>query len=209
MHKVITIVLNDQLFQIDEPGYGALRAYLQLAERTLAANPDTAEIVRDLEQSIAEKFVARLSSWKSVVAASDVQQVLREIGPVEGEEPDVVPPASGTSRDGATPPRRLYQIREGAMISGVCNGIAAHLGIDPTLVRMALVAAAIIETALADRPPAIAIGLYVVLMFIMPYAPHSANGQVQGTSEAFPRKVQQSVERVKAVFGRLKHAPPL
>jgi phage shock protein PspC (stress-responsive transcriptional regulator) len=206
MHKVITIALNDHLFQLDEPGYDALRAYLGLAERKLATNPDKIEIVRDLEQSIAEKFTARLSSWKSVIAASDVEQVLREIGPVEGEAPDVALAASDSSGKGGASPRRLYLIREGAMIGGVCNGIGAHLGIDPTLVRIVLIAAAIVETVAADRPPVIAIGLYVMLMFIVPYAPVSVDGAAHGTGEAIPEKVQQSVARVKAFFGRLKPA---
>jgi phage shock protein PspC (stress-responsive transcriptional regulator) len=206
MHKVITVALNDRLFQIDEPGYDALGAYLEQAERRLATNPDKAEIVRDLEQSIAEKCAGRLSSWKSVIASTDVEQVLREIGPVEGDAPDIAPPAGTVSGDRPTPPRRLYQIRNGAMISGVCNGIAGHLGIDPTLVRIALVAAAIIETAVADRPPVIVVGLYVLLVFIVPYAPPSLDRASHGTGEPIPQKVQHSVERIKGLFGRLGHA---
>jgi phage shock protein PspC (stress-responsive transcriptional regulator) len=206
MHKVITVALNDRLFQIDEPGYDDLRAYLALAERRLATNPDRGEIVRDLEQSIAEKFAGRLSSWKSVIAATDVEQVLREIGPVEGDAPDVAPPASDAPGDRGTPPRRLYQIRDGAMISGVCNGIASHFDIDPTLVRIAVVAAAIVETAIADRPPVIVMGLYVLLMFIVPYGPPSLDRVAHGTGDPIPDKVQHSVERIKAMFGRLRHA---
>jgi phage shock protein PspC (stress-responsive transcriptional regulator) len=205
MHKVITVALNDRLFQIDEPGYDALRAYLALAGRRLAANPDRTEIVRDLEQSIAEKFAGRLSSWKSVIAATDVEQVLREIGPVEGDAPDVTP-ALDAPGDSGTPPRRLYLIREGAMIGGVCNGIAAHLDVDPTLVRIALVTAAIIETAMADRPPAIVVGLYVLMMFIVPYAPPSLDRAAHPTGEPIPDKVQHSVERIKGLFGRLSRA---
>lgn len=38
--------------------------------------------------------------------------------------------------DGA--PRRLMRSRDGRMITGVCSGVAAHLNVDPTLVRIAL-----------------------------------------------------------------------
>ena len=34
------------------------------------------------------------------------------------------------------PIRRIYQVKEGAMIAGVCNGIALYLGIDPSIVRV-------------------------------------------------------------------------
>ena len=33
--------------------------------------------------------------------------------------------------------KRLYRPREGRVVAGVCAGLAAHFGIDPTLVRLA------------------------------------------------------------------------
>jgi phage shock protein PspC (stress-responsive transcriptional regulator) len=35
--------------------------------------------------------------------------------------------------------RRLYRIQEGAMLSGVCNGLGAYCGIDPTFIRIGFV----------------------------------------------------------------------
>jgi phage shock protein PspC (stress-responsive transcriptional regulator) len=35
------------------------------------------------------------------------------------------------------PSKRLYRTREGRIVAGVCSGIAAYFGIDPTLVRLA------------------------------------------------------------------------
>jgi phage shock protein PspC (stress-responsive transcriptional regulator) len=35
------------------------------------------------------------------------------------------------------PSKRLYRIREGRVVAGVCAGLAAYFGIDPTLVRLA------------------------------------------------------------------------
>jgi phage shock protein PspC (stress-responsive transcriptional regulator) len=33
--------------------------------------------------------------------------------------------------------KRLYRIREGRVVAGVCAGLSAYFGIDPTLVRLA------------------------------------------------------------------------
>ena len=33
--------------------------------------------------------------------------------------------------------KRLYRTREGRVVAGVCVGLAAYFGIDPTLVRLA------------------------------------------------------------------------
>ena len=38
-------------------------------------------------------------------------------------------------RNGAT--KRLYRIRDGRIVAGVCAGLAAYFGVDPTLVRLA------------------------------------------------------------------------
>ena len=34
------------------------------------------------------------------------------------------------------PSKRLYRVREGRVVAGVCTGIAGYFGIDPTLVRL-------------------------------------------------------------------------
>jgi phage shock protein C len=33
--------------------------------------------------------------------------------------------------------KRLYRVRDGRVVAGVCTGLAAYLGVDPTLVRLA------------------------------------------------------------------------
>jgi phage shock protein PspC (stress-responsive transcriptional regulator) len=35
--------------------------------------------------------------------------------------------------------KRLYRIQDGRLVAGVCVGLAAYFGIDPTLVRLAFV----------------------------------------------------------------------
>ena len=55
MQKVIAINLNGRAYQLDEPAYEALRAYLDRAEVQLKDNPDLREIMADLEQAIADK----------------------------------------------------------------------------------------------------------------------------------------------------------
>jgi phage shock protein PspC (stress-responsive transcriptional regulator) len=33
--------------------------------------------------------------------------------------------------------KRLYRIRDGRVVAGVCAGLAAYFGVDPTLIRLA------------------------------------------------------------------------
>jgi phage shock protein PspC (stress-responsive transcriptional regulator) len=202
MQIMITINLNGNSYQLDERGYEALRAYLEHAESQLGGNPDSSEILRDLEQSIAEKCQRLLGPGKTVVTTGEIAQILREIGPVESS----VAHESPTPTSIAKPPRRVYQIREGAILSGVANGLAAYFNIDPTIVRVTFVAAAVLEMVHYDRPPMLAIGLYVLLVFLVPYAKTSEErAAAQGSSAGLPYKLQNAVEKVKAKFDGLHH----
>jgi phage shock protein PspC (stress-responsive transcriptional regulator) len=206
MQKVVTINLNGNAYQLDESGYEALRAYLEHAEAQLASNPDKTEIIRDLEQSIAEKCVRFLGPGKTVVTTAEVDQILREVGPVDGGAgaPPSTPHGARDASGGAGAPRRLYQIREGAIISGVCNGLSAYFTLDPTIVRVAFVVAAVFEMAVTDRPPWMTGGIYLLLMFLVPYAKTSEQlAAAQGTSQSIPYKVQQTVEKLKAKFSMI------
>ena len=95
------------------------------------------------------------------------------------------------------------------MVSGVANGLAAYFNVDPTIVRVAFVTAAVVEIIQYDRPPILAAGLYVLLVFLVPYAKTSEQrAAAQGASASLPYKLQNIVERVKAKFGGLHHKMP-
>src|SRR6185503_13541257 len=97
MERVVTINLNGNPYQLEEPAYDAVRAYLTSAEAALGDNPDKAEVVRDLEQAIAEKCGSYLSPVKSVVTAAEMTKILEEMGPVEGEAEGASPGAQASA----------------------------------------------------------------------------------------------------------------
>ena len=194
MQKVITINLNGNAYQLDEPGYDTLRAYLNDAEARLEGNPDRAEIVNDLEQAVAEKCLRYLGRGKTVVSTAEIEQILREIGPVDGGAAAAVCGVRRAARGDRAPsglrPKRLYQIREGAMISGVCNGLAAYFNIDPTFVRVGFVLLALFHGA--------GILLYILLMVLVPYAKTSEElAAAQGGNAGVPYRVQKFVEKFR------------
>jgi phage shock protein PspC (stress-responsive transcriptional regulator) len=174
MNKVITIHLHGTAFQLEEGGYDALRVYLDQAARQLEPNPDRAEILADIEQAIGEKFRALLNASRNVVLTAEVEAVIAEMGPIDdgsGSAADAkagTTPASGRPPTQAAagpsgPPKRLYRIYDGAMISGICTGLAAYLGIDVVLIRLV----AIVLGCLSLGTAAI---VYLVARFIIPVA---------------------------------------
>ncbi len=85
MNTVIIINLNGNAFHLEEPGFASLRAYLERAQAQLKDNPDKAEIMADLEQAIADKCAHFLQPHKNVITAAEIDEVLKEMGPVQSE----------------------------------------------------------------------------------------------------------------------------
>jgi len=204
MQKVITVSLNGNAYQLDEAAYAQLAAYLTEAARALAGNPDSAEIIADLEQAIAEKCARYLSAHKNVVSGAELEQVIAQMGPVDDTQaagaagaaasakPESAPGAASThaGESSGAAPRRLYQISEGALVSGVCNGLAAYFNVDVTLVRVIFVVLIIVTGGLG-------LLAYLALMILIPYA---STSEEHAAARGLPFNARALVERAKAKY---------
>lgn len=195
MQKVITINLNGNAYQLEETAYGLLRTYLDGAELQLKGNPDVAEIISDLEQAIADKCNRVLGAQKTVVTTAEVKQIIEEMGPVEGTAGEPKSEKQERPRNDAGAPKRLYQIREGAMLSGVCKGMAAYLNIDVTIVRVVFIALAVITKGAF-------VIVYLVLMCVIPYATTS---EERAAAHGQPFNAQELIDEAKRSYAGFKN----
>ena len=198
MQKVVTISLNGIAYQLEEPGYNQLRTYLERAESRLQDSPDRNEVMADLEQAVGEKCRAVLGPHKTVVNSAEIERIIVEMGPVESAEEKAAGATGSASSDadagaqsGGPPPRkRLFQIREGAMWMGVCNGIAAYLNVDVTWIRLAFVLLTIFSSGLWFVT-------YLVLMFVVPVA-HTPEDRA--AAFGMPFSTEELISRAKKNF---------
>jgi len=219
MQKVITVSLNGNAYQLDEDAYTRLSRYLDESAAALANNPDKAEIVADLEQAIGEKCARFLNAHKTVVTGAELHQIIAEMGPVDGDpgpaaaDPkttagfgastgagaaDATGAAGAAGVAGGPPPfvsRRLYQISDGAVLSGVCNGLAAYFAVDVTLVRAIFIALFLVTGGVA------LLG-YVVLMFVVPYA---STSEEHAAARGLPFNARALVERAKQKYSQYQN----
>jgi phage shock protein PspC (stress-responsive transcriptional regulator) len=204
MQTVIIVNLNGNAFHLEEPGYRALRHYLDAAGQQLQDNPDRAEILADLEQAIADKCAHYLQPHKNVIRAQEMEGVLKEMGPVQSDtaaaggapgaeaHPDPAGTAANAARGPA--PRRLYQIREGAMISGVCAGMAAYFNVDVSIVRIAFVVLAVLTGGLW-------VLVYLAMMFVIPFA---NTDEERAAAAGAPFNAQEVIDRAKRHYAQFK-----
>ncbi|HET7609782.1 MAG TPA: PspC domain-containing protein [Gammaproteobacteria bacterium] len=161
MKSVISIELDGTTFTLDERAYAALRAYLDRAGERLGAHPDRAEVVAGLERSIA----AQLRSGAQAVATIDEAAMLAALKAVGRVDGPALHDSASSDNVGYREPRtrRLYRLREGHWIVGVCTGLAAYARIDPVLIRLIFILAGVFSGG-------VAILVYVILAFVMPIA---------------------------------------
>jgi phage shock protein PspC (stress-responsive transcriptional regulator) len=196
MQKVVNISLNGIAYQLEEPGYNQLRAYLERAESRLKDNPDRTEVMNDLEQAIGEKCARSLSPHKTVVNEAEIAKIIEEMGPVESAEEKAAGAApEGTAEPaqpytGPQPRKRLFNIREGAMWAGVCNGIAAYINVDVTWVRIAFALITIFSWGGM-------ILVYIALAFIVPTA---ETAEDRAAAFGMPFNTEELIGRAKKNF---------
>jgi phage shock protein PspC (stress-responsive transcriptional regulator) len=189
MQRVVSITLDGNVYQLEERGYNALFAYLDAMETQLKDDPNRAQTLAGIERAVAEKCQACIEPHKNAVTATEIDRIVSEMAPIHDQpassaaSQSASPTSGGAGSTGTTahekapdaktpgdnarsdtyPHRRLYQIREGGMIGGVCLGLATFFGVDVTIIR-------VLFALFAVTTGGWGIAAYVALMFILPRA---------------------------------------
>ena len=164
MKKTVQVNIGGCAFSVDEDSYRIIDEYLSALRKYYKDNPDSEEIVSDIEERLAELLAERCGSG-SVVSASDVRHVTSILGTPSSLSEDSGPGAPGATKS----PRRLYRNPEGKILGGVCSGIATYLNWDVTLVRL-IAAIAFLATFAVDNLLWVMPMLYLIAWIAMPNA---------------------------------------
>lgn len=181
----VTVLLNRSTLQFEEAAYLRLEEYLAESASLLEGDPDPREILNDLEQAVADQCVRRMSSSQGLVTLAELEPALEEIGAVQ--VPGATTESARTTRETARP---LQQISEGALISGVCLGLARYFGLNVTLLRIFAVLLLLLSGGGV-------IVVYLALMLLLPYAPLARTAAQIGW---LPTKCRELVEFLRAKF---------
>ena len=185
----VTVNLNRSTLQFDEAAYARLEQYLAESASLLEGDPDPQEILSDLEQAVADQCTRRMPANQTIVTLTELEPALEEIGAVQVPGGATAPePARDAGRDAARP---LRQVSEGAVISGVCKGLASYFALDVTLLR-------VIAVLLVLGTGGGMFFVYLALMLLMPYAPLEPGA---APIRWLPAKCRRFVEFLRAKLG--------
>lgn len=140
MKKTVQINIIGVIFSIEEDAYHKLSEYMRSIQQYFASFDGSLEIIQDIESRIVEKFLAyQKEDQTKVITLTEVDQLIQSMGTVadfeaiEEEQEHTQPNPS--SADIKTP-KRIFRDTQRKAISGVLAGLANHLNVDVTWVRI-------------------------------------------------------------------------
>ncbi len=198
MKKTIAIHINKTVFQIDEDAYQKLEKYLDNIKQHYGPGEEGAEILADMESSIAEKFNELLTDKNQSLSTEDVDKIIKIMGTVEEiddqEQGEKNAPAkkSETDASSSSAPKRLYRNPDDVIIAGVCSGLAAYFGVDPVYVRILFLVAIFFN--------GLGLLVYFILWLAMPLAKTGAQKLEMQGEPVNLKKIEEAVkEKTKMI----------
>lgn len=140
MNKTTSINLGGFFFHIDEDAYAKLNNYLQAVKRSLTPEGRD-EIIKDIENRIAELFQEKLGTSKQVIGIIEVEAIITIMGqPEDYKIEDEQPNATNEHQfEYQYTSKKLYRDKDNALLGGVLSGLGHYLGIDPLWLRIIMV----------------------------------------------------------------------
>lgn len=179
MKLTSNINLGGYSFTIDNDAYSMLEHYFESLKTMFYAEgmDDPEDLVNDIELRCAEILNEELAPGE-IITINNVRRIMKRMG--EPEELAEIRVETHSEKNGSTdtetftktvrdipvPPRvkrRLFRDPKDKLLGGVCSGIAAYLGIDPTWVRL-------ITIVLMFLSFSTVLLVYIILWMIVPEA---------------------------------------
>lgn len=178
MRPTIPVNLGGLQFVFNDDAYKLMSGYLQSLEEAFRAQGlDAAELSADIESRCAEILCENHDRMTYIITESDITQLIdrmgrpdeiidvemsdngrqEQAGATTSDVPPYIPPSPEPLR------KRLYRIKNGAELGGVCGGIAAYINWDPSYVRLITVVLAILSVSTVCIA-------YLVLWIVIPQA---------------------------------------
>lgn len=142
MKKTFNINLGGTVFNIDEDAYQLLDKYLNNLRIHFRKEEGSDEIMEDFENRISELFSERIRLGYQVITLKEVEMVITRMGKPEelfeddSETEQEKPTEIASEVKGGR--KRLMRDPDNKIIGGVAGGLAAYMGWDATLVRIAM-----------------------------------------------------------------------
>lgn len=139
MKDIIKVSISGIAFILDDDAFHVLESYLSKLEAGYKNNPDSKEIIADIEARMAEIILAKQDA-DTMVKLELVEKIVEQLGIPEELQAAAEQGAADIAGDPDMSmkmfPRRLYRNPEGAKLGGVCSGLGTFLDVDAVWIRL-------------------------------------------------------------------------
>lgn len=197
MNKTINANIGNFIFHLDEEAYHKCYAYIQAIKNQFKNTEGGNEIIEDIELRIAEIFKEKLGQTREIVSMQDVTEMISTMGEpkdylssdeeTNNSESDTSKNNSANSNTNETGPKRLMRDPDNRIVGGVCSGFGAYFGIDPIIIRVALILAVIFLGT--------GVLIYLIFWIAMPLAVSSADKLMMRGKAANINNIEQKVKQ--------------
>lgn len=144
MKQIINISLSGIAFTLERDGYEKLKRYFSDIEREYNDPSEAAELISDIETRITELILNKQSS-NTPVTEETIDTIIAQMGFPKNDEEQTTSTSQEREPERRKITHRLYRNPKGAMLGGVCNGLATYFNIDPVVVRLLFIILPIIS----------------------------------------------------------------
>ncbi|MCD7971271.1 MAG: PspC domain-containing protein [Candidatus Azobacteroides sp.] len=144
MKPTVKVSIGGRAFNLEEDAYLLLDNYLKSLQAYFDGNPESGEIIEDIEFRMSELLQMRLKNAEGVISLSDATAIVEILGnPKDFDNPDEAEKKQGPEY--ATKKannihwvfkKRLYRDMADRIFGGVCSGLGHYFRIDPVLFRL-------------------------------------------------------------------------
>lgn len=181
MKPTIKVSIGGFAFNLEEDAYNLLKDYLDSLKRHFQGNPESGEIIADIEFRMSELLQMRMKNADNAVSLDDAEEIMKimgnpkDFGDVnpENSEEGLGQGEAGIDADAESfRKRRLFRDVENKVIGGVCSGLGHYFRIDAVVVRLIFAGLFLILFFSMNHTPSCmsVVLIYAVLWLVMPAA---------------------------------------
>lgn len=197
MKKTVSVNIKGTNFLIEEDAYELLQDYLDRLNVVLKNEEGSQDIIEDIELRIAEICSTKLNDSKTVIELQEIEEILEALGDpseyVENDEFEEESTGEKATYSNVKGDRRLFRDTDGAVLGGICAGIANYFNMDVVIIRILFVIIGLFG--------GFGIPLYIILWFIIPRAETTIDRlRMKGrpiTVETVREEVEEAANRIK------------
>ena len=224
MKPVEFVSIGGYVFSLEDDACSAARSYLDELSSFYSTKESGNEVMEGIEERMSELLLEQCGEG-GVVSLPMVETVIATLGRPEAIEEESrddadAPKAAEGARTGAKreerPRRKLYRDPSEGKLAGVCSGLGAFFGLDPTIFRVVFVIFTLLGCGTFFHRGGIHFGnysfplLYAILWICMPVAKtvrqrDELHGE-KGTVDAISARIQSSVREMGETADNVVHS---